>query len=989
MKRRVTAAVLCVLALAAGVVLVGREGAGRRDTEAINGTSYTGSVGVRRSVAYLQSHHVRVPQRPATTGEVGAARAEAGAVTTGGGDVREKPEPREGFPQRRPHAGAPLQRVGEAAVSQESSLSAGTSFLGASSSVSGFIPPDSMGAVGPTQVLVSVNGRIRLYDKQGNLVTCAPPPGNPCLNLTDSDFWSTLLPANAEPTDPGVEYDRLAQRWIVSAVDIENTDNLVMLAVSSGPTITDKTSFTFFSFHESLGGTQRFADYPQLGVDANAVYVGVNLFTSSSGSFAGTSAYVIQKSSVLGAGPIHVTGFPLAATSASFGPDSPQPATDMDPNVGAGYIVGPDNLTANQLDVRRVTNPGSLTPTISADLPVTIPATAQPLAVPAQGTTGGLDALDDRLFEAMIARGPSGTDTLWTAHNIRVNSSGIGTTSGDRDGSRWYQLGTLGTTPSLVQSGTLFDTAASSPQYFWIPSIAMNGQGHASLNSSVAGSGRFAQIAASGRLASDPSGTTELPDIVQSSTSTYNLGSGTPKRWGDYSQTVVDPTDNMTFWTFQEYANATNSWGLRVIKLQPPPPAIPASATPSTVAAGQAHAIVNITGTSSNGSGFFDPGTDAGGPGFPNHISAAVSGGVVVNSVTYVDPTQLTLDLNTVGVSNGGRSVTITNPDGQTASCAEPLVIGTDSTVPSPPNPQGTTPASPSTSTTPLVFGTNSACGSTVKLYTDNACSTLAASGSAAVFGSPGIPVTVPPNSSTDFYARATDVANNTSPCSGTHVTYIEDSIPPTVSVDSGPTGTTTDTSPTFTFSGSDAVGPVTFQCSIDTGTASFGACSGPGNSDTPASPLADGSYTFRVRATDGAGNSAIATRSFTVQTTSGGGGGGGGGTGGGGSTGGGTTTTTPTNPNPANPKNPPDTSFTKAPKKTHKLRPKFKFTANEAGVTFRCKLDAGSFVACSSPFRPPKLTIGRHVLRVEAVDSAGAVDPSPAVSKFRVLPPA
>ncbi len=34
--------------------------------------------------------------------------------------------------------------------------------------------------------------------------------------------------------------------------------------------------------------TQRFADYPQLGVDNNAIYVGVNLFTSSSGSFAGT-----------------------------------------------------------------------------------------------------------------------------------------------------------------------------------------------------------------------------------------------------------------------------------------------------------------------------------------------------------------------------------------------------------------------------------------------------------------------------------------------------------------------------------------------------------------------------------------------------------------------------------------------------------------------------------------------------------------------------
>src|SRR5439155_26912872 len=142
---------------------------------------------------------------------------------------------------------------------------------------------------------------------------------------------------------------------------------------------------------------------------------------------------------------------------------------------------------------------------------------------------GGRDALEGGLFAPVIARGAGGTGTLWTAHHVRGTSRGVGTTGGERDGSGWYQLGTPGTAPSLVQAGTLFDTAGSSPQYYWIPSIAMNGQGHASLNASVAGSGRFAQIAASGRLATDAAGTTETPDIVQTSTSNYNLGSGTPK----------------------------------------------------------------------------------------------------------------------------------------------------------------------------------------------------------------------------------------------------------------------------------------------------------------------------------------------------------------------------------------------------------------------------------------------------------------------------
>ena len=190
-------------------------------------------------------------------------------------------------------------------------------------------------------------------------------------------------------------------------------------------------------------------------------------------------------------------------------------------------------------------------------------------------------------------------------------------------------------------------------------------------------------------------------------------------------------------------------------------------------------------------------------------------------------------------------------------------------------------------------------------------------------------------------------------------MTYVEDSTPPTVSVDSGPSGTITDQSPTFTFSGSDSVGPVAFRCSIDTGAPSFRACSGPGNSDTPTSPLADGSYTFRVQATDGAGNASVATRSFSVETPK-----------------------PPPTPTP-----PPETTITKGPKKTRKARPKFRFSSTDPAATFECKLDKRKFTPCTSPFTTPKLRPGKHKLQVRAV-GAGGTDANPAVRKFRILPP-
>jgi len=86
----------------------------------------------------------------------------------------------------------------------------------------------------------------------------------------------------------------------------------------------------------------------------------------------------------------------------------------------------------------------------------------------------------------------------------------------------------------------------------------------------------------------------------------------------------------------------------------------------------------------------------------------------------------------------------------------------------------------------------------------------------------------------------------------------------PAVSIDSGPTGPTSDPRPTFGFASSDA--SATLACSIDTGVTSFGPCSGT-DTHQPASSLADGSYWFRVKATDPAGNSTTATRAFTVDT--------------------------------------------------------------------------------------------------------------------------
>jgi uncharacterized repeat protein (TIGR01451 family) len=203
------------------------------------------------------------------------------------------------------------------------------------------------------------------------------------------------------------------------------------------------------------------------------------------------------------------------------------------------------------------------------------------------------------------------------------------------------------------------------------------------LGTTYAGVNDYPGVAVAGRLAGDTLGATAAPTLAQVGLFGYDdfisALLGLPaQRWGDYSQTVVDPNDDMTFWTFQEYSATSDfgGWGVRATQLRAPPPATPASASPATVASGQAAVSVTVTGTSTSGSGFFDPGPDTGGPGFANHIGASVSGGVTVNSVTFTSPTEVTLSVNTTAATAGLKTVTITNPDGQTANGAILTVSG-------------------------------------------------------------------------------------------------------------------------------------------------------------------------------------------------------------------------------------------------------------------------------------------------------------------------
>src|SRR5207248_1665869 len=138
---------------------------------------------------------------------------------------------------------------------------------------------------------------------------------------------------------------------------------------------------------------------------------------------------------------------------------------------------------------------------------------------------------------------------------------------------------------------------------------------------------------------------------------------------------------------------------------------------------------------------------------------------------------------------------TATDAAGNTSPCSSGVSYSEDSTPPAAPTVLTTNPTSPSNQTSLLITGQAEA-GSTVRIYTTPDCSgSMLAAGSASDLAA-GISVTALSDSTTSFYATATDGAGNTSPCSS-GASYSEDSTPPAApsALSTNPTSPSTPTS--------------------------------------------------------------------------------------------------------------------------------------------------------------------------------------------------
>ncbi|HEX9942745.1 MAG TPA: hypothetical protein VGG03_12055 [Thermoanaerobaculia bacterium] len=417
----------------------------------------------------------------------------------------------------------------------------------------GFVPPDTVGDIGPNHYVQAVNISLAIYDRTGNLLV-GPSP----INALWAGFGGPCESNNNG--DPIVRYDHLADRWLVSQFAF--SAGFQCIAISRTP---DPVAGGWYLYAFPTPSTP---DYPKIGVWPDGYYMG----TQRGFPGGGLDVFAFDRIRMLSGLPAGAVQFFVPAPSLFLQPsdlDGSAPPTGT-PNFFVRHVDGDQFGGADRLEMFAFHvdwgSPASSTFTPLPSLPTSLfnailcGSNFFGNCVPQPGTAMRLETLPAWLMWRLQYRNFGTHETLVTNHTIN--------TGGDHAGIRWYELRRTGGGPwSVFQEGTHSpDTAL----HRWMGSVAMDKDGSLALGYSVSSGTVFPGIRYAGRLAGDPLGT--LP--VAETTLLNGGGSQTTpfRRWGNYSTMDVDPLDDCTFWYTTEYYSATSlaGWRTRVASFQLP-----------------------------------------------------------------------------------------------------------------------------------------------------------------------------------------------------------------------------------------------------------------------------------------------------------------------------------------------------------------------------------------------------------------------------------
>jgi hypothetical protein len=410
----------------------------------------------------------------------------------------------------------------------------------------GFVPPDTNASVGATQVVETVNVAYAVYNKSTgalvfgpiNIQTLYSPLGGQC--------------GTGNLSDPVVNYDKAAARWVISMIAFNNnfSQNNLCTAVSTTSDATGSYNLYSFSFGNVL------PDYPKVGVWPDAYYVTTDSFPNG-GAFTGAETCALDRTKMLAGASATAICFQRNTSDFALLP-SDQDGAAAPPVGSPNYQM--DLATSTKINLYKFhvdfTTPPNSTFTGPTQLTVAsytdaCAATGDCIPQPRPGEL--LDALGDRLMFRLAYRNFGDHEALVASHSIKATGSGKAASA-----VRWYEVRSPGASPVIFQSGTVGGGSSALAQ--WMGSIGMDKVGDIALGYSKSGKSAKPSIEYVGRIPTDPVGTMESASVIIAGA---GVQTNSQHRWGDYSSMAIDPADDCTFWYAQEYYQTNSSFNFR------------------------------------------------------------------------------------------------------------------------------------------------------------------------------------------------------------------------------------------------------------------------------------------------------------------------------------------------------------------------------------------------------------------------------------------
>lgn len=443
----------------------------------------------------------------------------------------------------------------------------------------GIAPPDPNGAVGPNYVVSTVNTSITWSLRDGSAPVSRRIGRDYNSSITGS-FFEPLAPANAL-TDTKVMYDQYSGRFVVISLEVvdsglnnnANNSSRILVAASTSGDPNGPWYYRAINARDTMvvGGQtyDYWADYPGLAIDSQAISVTANIarFGSKYIGDRPASLWIIDKIQLYNDFPTSINRFdPLTAAGlGGYKGFTTMPAqTFGTAPAGVGtYLttfIGSDAVS-DYMSVIRVSNPLS-SPTFTnewADLGNVHNNSAVFSGAPQLQDGTLISTNDSRMLGA-----------AWRNNELYAVNTVIPPSGSDagEETAHWYRVDTT-TFPSyhfltddsnnpghaMGEQGNVGAEDLGSHTRTFMGSIGADSAGNVAIGFAASNSSLYAGAYYTVHGAADAAGTVRSTSALAAGGAPYALGiqNGTA-RWGDYSSVAIDPTNDSTFWAFNEYS---------------------------------------------------------------------------------------------------------------------------------------------------------------------------------------------------------------------------------------------------------------------------------------------------------------------------------------------------------------------------------------------------------------------------------------------------